>query len=189
LNFLMANSFLSAVRAESLPLRVYDPNYQTLAGIDADIFGEDKKRDFGGFAAKGGPIQPYRGAAGIAGYLANNGLYSSTSFILSKLKPFPDTYDPNYQTLAGLPDVFGADKKQTDGFIAGRGAFDDKGPTVPMQRGAQADMYDPNYQVSVFKNCFEFPTYMLFCKNFGYLHWIIFVGIREDIFGTDKKRW
>lgn len=63
----LLSSFFCILHVNSQFLGVYDPNYQTLAGIDADIFGEDKKRDFGGFAAKGGPIQPYRGAAGIAG--------------------------------------------------------------------------------------------------------------------------
>ncbi|RCN34456.1 hypothetical protein ANCCAN_19707 [Ancylostoma caninum] len=61
----------------------FDPNYQTLANVQGDVFGADKKAA----APPQAPIKPATG--GMAG-----------------------TFDPNYQTLAGMnADVFGKDKK------------------------------------------------------------------------------
>ncbi|CAJ0606544.1 unnamed protein product [Cylicocyclus nassatus] len=74
----------------------FDPNYQTLANIQGDVFGADKAAGVGAAAAGKGdvpapaaPLQIKPGTGGVAG-----------------------TYDPNYQTLAGMnADVFGKDKK------------------------------------------------------------------------------
>ncbi|KHJ77979.1 hypothetical protein OESDEN_22401 [Oesophagostomum dentatum] len=67
------------------------------------------------------------------------------------------TYDPNYQTLAGIGgDVFGADKK-----AGGGGGGGGAGPKAPANKDAKAGTYDPNYQT--------------------------LAGIGGDVFGADKK--
>ena len=66
----------------------HDPNYQTLAGVGGEVFGEDKKKDGGGE----GPKAPDNKDAKAG------------------------THDPNYQTLAGIGgDCFGDDKKKEGG--------------------------------------------------------------------------
>ncbi|KAK6014645.1 hypothetical protein OSTOST_19968 [Ostertagia ostertagi] len=63
-------------------LGTYDPNYQTLANVQGDVFGADKKNAPAGGGGAPPEIKP--GAGGMAG-----------------------TFDPNYQTLAGMnADVF-----------------------------------------------------------------------------------
>uniref|UniRef100_A0A914ZWN3 Uncharacterized protein n=1 Tax=Parascaris univalens TaxID=6257 RepID=A0A914ZWN3_PARUN len=102
---------------------INDPNYQTLAGMDNDKIFEERKKDGGNGdraaavpgACGAGPKAPEKG--GVAG-----------------------TFDPNYQTLAGVSaDVFGEDKKKAGD---GRG----EGPKVPENKDAKAGTYDPNYQ-------------------------------------------
>ncbi|KAK6028944.1 hypothetical protein OSTOST_04953, partial [Ostertagia ostertagi] len=95
----------------------YDPNYQTLAGVQGDVFGADKKKPAPNAAAPAaaGPQKPAVGNI-MAG-----------------------TYDPNYQTLAGVQgDVFGPDKKKA----APPAAPTPQKPAV----GGMAGTYDPNYQ-------------------------------------------
>lgn len=87
----------------------YDPNYQTLAGVQGDVFGPDKKAEGGGApgggAAPAPAIKP--GAGGMAGESRRNfGKGYIPNFV------YLGTFDPNYQTLAGMnADVFGKDKK------------------------------------------------------------------------------
>ncbi|PIO76556.1 hypothetical protein TELCIR_01385 [Teladorsagia circumcincta] len=176
----------------------YDPNYQTLAGVQGDVFGADKKKP----AANGGPPAPqkpavgnqmadshYRpitergtelnvGAASLflvilraswtmgqsidCGYKKVNkwetdrrtDYYQICGEIVSAMKV--GTYDPNYQTLAGVQgDVFGPDKKK---------AASPAAPPVPQKPavGGMAGTYDPNYQT--------------------------LAGMNADVFGADKKK-
>ncbi|EJW88239.1 hypothetical protein WUBG_00849 [Wuchereria bancrofti] len=106
----------------------FDPNYQTMAGLGNDVFGADKGGVGGGGAGGGaspvvprvnGPMVPAQG--GTAG-----------------------TYDPNYQTMAGLGnDVFG----NKGGGGGGGGGIPPDGavPKAPEQGGI-AGTFDPNYQ-------------------------------------------
>lgn len=57
-------------------------------------------------------------------------------------KTFLGTFDPNYQTLAGVGgEVFGQDKKAAGGGGGGGGL------QTPMNKEEKAGTFDPNYQV------------------------------------------
>ncbi|EPB75522.1 hypothetical protein ANCCEY_05388 [Ancylostoma ceylanicum] len=99
----------------------HDPNYQTLAAVGGDMFGADKK-------AGAGPAPPKPPAAGgMAGERLNFQRTAKESILLffnnaavAVIRVFQGakagTFDPNYQTLAGIGgDVFGADKKAAGG--------------------------------------------------------------------------
>ena len=97
----------------------HDPNYQTMAGMGQDCFGNDKAGGGAPVAAPGGPKAP--AAGGIYFY-----------FIFVFYNPFSgiaETHDPNYQTLAGMgQDCFGADKAAGGG---GGAAAPGAGPKAP----------------------------------------------------------
>ncbi|EYC18493.1 hypothetical protein Y032_0027g1545 [Ancylostoma ceylanicum] len=103
--------------AENKMMGTYDPNYQTLAGLNNDVFAP--KGGAGGGGGGGAPlnIRPP----------AQNKMMG--------------TYDPNYQTLAGLnnDDVF---KKKDGGGGGGGGGLNIRPPAQNKMMGT----YDPNYQ-------------------------------------------
>ncbi|EYC18484.1 hypothetical protein Y032_0027g1540 [Ancylostoma ceylanicum] len=113
----------------------HDPNYQTLAGLNnADIFQN-----------KG--AAPPGGAGGWAG--AGGGGPAAPNIRPPEQNKIVGTFDPNYQTLAGLnnEDVF---KKDGGGGVpagggGGGGGFKPPAPPPPGQ-GKMAGTFDPNYQ-------------------------------------------
>uniref|UniRef100_A0A8R1HV31 Uncharacterized protein n=1 Tax=Caenorhabditis japonica TaxID=281687 RepID=A0A8R1HV31_CAEJA len=119
----------------------HDPNYQTLAGLNNDCFevkgtgkpgGGGKK---GAFQRKNGPKPPPPGSK--PGMVGSN--------------------DPNYQTLAGVEDVFaskekcGMGSKEKHGKKYGRqGSNENSGrPKAPKQNPGKVAYNDPNYQTLV----------------------------------------
>ncbi|KAK6015359.1 hypothetical protein OSTOST_19217, partial [Ostertagia ostertagi] len=119
------NSGVSAAESSS----TYDPNYQTLAGVQGDVFGADKKKPAPNAAAPAaaGPQKPAVGNI-MAG-----------------------TYDPNYQTLAGVQgDVFGPDKKESRSSSCSNTSEASRWRHGRMLRfiliDAHSGTYDPNYQ-------------------------------------------
>uniref|UniRef100_A0A0N5CQP8 Outer membrane protein n=1 Tax=Thelazia callipaeda TaxID=103827 RepID=A0A0N5CQP8_THECL len=168
----------------------YDPNYQTLAGIGGEVFGADKA----GPGAGAAPQALNAPAAGAAPQVpAGGGMAGKLQAII-----FSGTFDPNYQTLAGIGgDVFGADKKATGGNDGAR-------PKAPENKEAKAGVYDPNYQTlagvagDVFgedkkKNAerVEEPRAPenknakagIYDPNYQTL-----AGVGNDVFGQDKKK-
>uniref|UniRef100_A0A1I7TQY9 Secreted protein n=1 Tax=Caenorhabditis tropicalis TaxID=1561998 RepID=A0A1I7TQY9_9PELO len=107
----------------------HDPNYQTLAGVDANVFQE-----------KGGAASP-AAAAPAAGAPKAGGPGMAA------------THDPNYQTLAGIGnDCF--DKKDGAKPAAGGAAA----PAAPKAGGpGMAATHDPNYQTlaGIGNDCFQ----------------------------------
>ncbi|KAI1717241.1 DUF236 repeat domain-containing protein [Ditylenchus destructor] len=132
----------------------HDPNYQTLAGVNPNVFGGDKAAGAAQPNADGPPPPAVGGMAGTAdpnyqtlAALGKNEHVFGEDKAAGAAGPNPPqqgglagTADPNYQTLAGIGgDVFGADK------AAGQkqGAADEhKAP----QQGGVAGTADPNYQ-------------------------------------------
>ncbi|VDO32788.1 unnamed protein product [Brugia timori] len=103
----------------------HDPKYQTSAGVDGEVFGEDKKRTAGADTdgGGGGPQTPQKG-----GFLKN----------------FLGTYDPNYQTLVSVGgEIFGQDKKKDIG-------GGDGGLQAPINKDGKTGTFDPNYQLCKF---------------------------------------
>jgi hypothetical protein len=99
-----------------------DPNYQTLAGMDAGVFGADKAVAPAGGSTPAAPKPPTQGGMGKK-YL----------IISSNIQFLAGTHDPNYQTLAGMDaGVFGADKAKPAG---GGGGAAPAAPKTPAQGG------------------------------------------------------
>ncbi|KAK6013709.1 hypothetical protein OSTOST_20968 [Ostertagia ostertagi] len=94
--------------------RTLNPHYQTLAGVGGDVFGADKKAAGGGGGGGGGkPKAP------------------ANQYLIIFRAAKAATFDPNYQTLAGIGgDVFGADKK-------GGGGGKPAAPKAPANLGAK----------------------------------------------------
>ncbi|VDM13430.1 unnamed protein product [Wuchereria bancrofti] len=106
----------------------HDPNYQTLAGIGADIFGGDKQIA-GGFSpspvvlpkvpTQGGMVGThdpnYQTLAAVGADIFGEDKAGGGGLNLGKPAnqgAVAGTFDPNYQTLAAVGgDIFGADKK------------------------------------------------------------------------------
>ncbi|OZC08107.1 hypothetical protein X798_04899, partial [Onchocerca flexuosa] len=98
-------------------VRTFDPNYQTLAGVGGEVFGEDKQRGGGGVPQApiggapppppvGGAPPPPPPAGGVPPTPAGGGPQAPAGGGMA------GTYDPNYQTLAGMGgEIFGQDKK------------------------------------------------------------------------------
>uniref|UniRef100_A0A1I7TQZ0 Dauer Up-Regulated n=1 Tax=Caenorhabditis tropicalis TaxID=1561998 RepID=A0A1I7TQZ0_9PELO len=109
----------------------HDPNYQTLAGVDANVFQE-----------KGGAAAPAAGGAAPAAGAPKAGGPGMAA-----------THDPNYQTLAGIGnDCF--DKKDGAKPAAGGAAA----PAAPKAGGpGMAATHDPNYQTlaGIGNDCFQ----------------------------------
>ncbi|VDK67762.1 unnamed protein product, partial [Onchocerca ochengi] len=92
----------------------FDPNYQTLAGVGGEVFGEDKQRGGGGVpqVPVGGapppppPPPPPLPVGGAPPAPAGGGPQAPAGGGMA------ETFDPNYQTLAGMGgEIFGQDKK------------------------------------------------------------------------------
>ncbi|PIO76557.1 hypothetical protein TELCIR_01386 [Teladorsagia circumcincta] len=94
----------------------YDPNYQTLANIQGDVFGADKK------AAPAPAIKP--GGPGMAGTYDPN--YQTLANVQG--------------------DVFGADKKNAPAGGGGGGGGGAPPPEIKPGAGGMAGTFDPNYQ-------------------------------------------
>ncbi|CAI5441743.1 unnamed protein product [Caenorhabditis angaria] len=108
----------------------YDPNYQTLAGVDGNCFGNKA----GGAAPAGGAAAPAAGGAGPKAPTAGGQMAA--------------THDPNYQTLAGLGNDCFANKG--GGAAAGGGGGNPPPPAAPAPAAGgkpqMAATHDPNYQ-------------------------------------------
>ncbi|KAK6026235.1 hypothetical protein OSTOST_07845 [Ostertagia ostertagi] len=142
----------------------YDPNYQTLAGIGGDVYSEQTRKEVVVEVAEVEeacstckPASKSRHlrselqtlAELVAMYLERTrrrlevvveGEEESLKLLRIRFGAKAATFDPNYQTLAGLGgDVFGADKK-------GGGGGKPAAPKAPANLGAKAGTFDPNYQ-------------------------------------------
>ncbi|PIC50532.1 hypothetical protein B9Z55_001397 [Caenorhabditis nigoni] len=112
----------------------HDPNYQTLANVDGNVF-QEKGGAAGGAAPAAGGAAPAAGAPKPGG------------------PGMAATHDPNYQTLAGIGnDCF--DKKDGGAKPAAGGAA----PAAPKPGGpGMAATHDPNYQTlaGIGNDCFQ----------------------------------
>ncbi|CAI2352126.1 unnamed protein product [Caenorhabditis sp. 36 PRJEB53466] len=115
----------------------HDPNYQTLAGVDANVFAQKD----GGAKPAGGGGAPAAAAAAGAPKAGGPGMAG--------------THDPNYQTLAGIGnDCF--EKKEGGAKPAAGGAAPAAG--APKAGGpGMAATHDPNYQTlaGIGNDCFQ----------------------------------
>lgn len=134
--------------------------------MGGEIFGQDKKvAGVGG--GGGGGVGGVGGVGGGGGGGGGDGGGAGPKAPINREEK-AGTYDPNYQTLAGVGgDVFGQDKKQAAG---GGGA----GPVAPENKDVKAGTFDPNYQVrDSLKDSFT--------KTESHFFWRYFLN-KKDIF-------